>query len=296
MSGIGFIGLGAMGAGMARNILAKSGSLHTMAHRNRKVIDDLLSKGAVEHKSIGGLARACDVMIMCLPNSDVVERTIAEIRPSLRADQIIIDTGTSALPSTLRISQELAELDVRFAEAPLTGGAQQAEDGELGALVGASDEIFTKIQPVLSMCCSTVQHFGPVGAGARAKLINNYMVMGIAALVTEAFHTAADAGIDWSKFYDVVTRGSASSGVLHRIVGSAKDGDFGGYVFSVENAAKDMRYIADLLDEMGHNTPMSEAVHDLFQHAVQQGHGARRLSELLRPDIREKLFDKNWNG
>ena len=63
-----------------------------------------------------------------------------------------------------------------------------------------------------------------------------------------------------------------------------------GYVFSVENAAKDMRYIADMQQQQGHATPLSRAVHDLFQHAVEQGHGARRLSELLRPEIRTRLF------
>ncbi|WP_137701450.1 NAD(P)-dependent oxidoreductase [Marimonas lutisalis] len=292
MERIGFIGLGAMGAGMARNILAATGALHTMAHRDRGAIDGLLQDGAVEHENAAALARACDVVILCLPNSDVVERVVGEMMPVLRPGQAVIDTGTSALPSTLRLSEMLEDRGVAFAESPLTGGTQQAEAAQLGALVGASSENFARIEPILSLCCSTVQHFGPVGAGAKAKFVNNYMVMGIAALVAEAFHAAAEAGIDWSKLYDVVTRGSASSGVLDRIIGNAKDGDFRGYVFSVENAAKDMRYIAEMLDGMGRTTPLSAAVHDLFQRAEAQGHGALRLSELLRPEIRAELFGK----
>ncbi|GGO59046.1 3-hydroxyisobutyrate dehydrogenase [Roseovarius pacificus] len=287
---IGLIGLGAMGAGMGRNILARAGGLHALANRNRAVIDSLVAAGAVEHASAADLARACDVVVLCLPNSDVVEQVVNEMLPVLRPGQIVIDTGTSALPSTLKLAQTLSDKDVLFAEAPLTGGAQQAEEGQLGALVGASTEVFASVAPVLDLFCSSVQHFGPVGAGAKAKFVNNYMVMGIAALVTEAFHTAAEEGLDWGKLYDVVTRGSASSGVLDRVIGNAKDGDFMGYVFSVENAAKDMRYIADMQEQQGHATPLSRAVHDLFQHAVEQGHGARRLSELLRPEIRTRLF------
>ena len=287
---IGLIGLGAMGAGMGRNILARAGGLHALANRNRAVIDGLVAAGAVEHASAADLARACDVVVLCLPNSAVVEQVVDEMLPVLRPGQIVIDTGTSALPSTLKLAQTLSDKGVLFGEAPLTGGAQQAEEGQLGALVGAAPEVFARVAPVLDLFCSSVQHFGPVGAGAKAKFVNNYMVMGIAALVTEAFHTAAEEGLDWGKLYDVVTRGSASSGVLDRVIGNAKDGDFMGYVFSVENAAKDMRYIADMQEQQGHATPLSRAVHDLFQHAVEQGHGARRLSELLRPEIRTRLF------
>jgi 3-hydroxyisobutyrate dehydrogenase-like beta-hydroxyacid dehydrogenase len=135
-----------------------------------------------------------------------------------------------------------------------------------------------------------VRHFGPVGSGAKAKFINNYMVMGISALVTEAFAAAAEAGIDWGELHDVVQCGSAQSGVLERIMDKAREGDFSGYVFSVGNAAKDMRYIADYLGGAGRETPLLRAVHDLFQHADATGHGDRRISELLRPEIRDAIL------
>ncbi|MBF9059574.1 NAD-binding protein [Rhodobacterales bacterium HKCCSP123] len=287
---IGLIGLGAMGAGMGRNLLAKTGGLQTMAHRDRAVIEALVAEGATEHADAAAVAAASDVVVLCLPNSTVVESVLDQMAPVLRPGQVVIDTGTSALASTLALAERLAAQGVEFAEAPLTGGAQQAADGVLGALVGATPEGFARAAPVLSAFCERVEHFGPVGAGARAKFINNYMVMGIAALVTEAFRAAADEGIDWGQLHDVVQCGSANSGVLNRIMGKARDGDFSGYVFSVGNAAKDMRYIADYLESSGHDTPMSRAVHDLFQRAEAQGHGARRISELLRPEIRGALF------
>jgi 3-hydroxyisobutyrate dehydrogenase-like beta-hydroxyacid dehydrogenase len=290
---VGLIGLGAMGDGMGRNLLAKTGGLQTMAHRDRSVIEALVADGATEHPDAAAVARASDVVVLCLPNSTVVESVMEQMAPALRPGQMVIDTGTSALASTLALAQRLAALGVEFVEAPLTGGAQQAEEGILGALVGATPAGFARAEPVLSTFCARVEHFGPVGAGAKAKFINNYMVMGIAALVTEAFRAAADEGIDWGQLHDVVQCGSANSGVLNRIIGKAREGDFSGYVFSVGNAAKDMRYIADYLDGSGHGTALSRAVHDLFQRAEAQGHGDRRISELLRPEIRGALFGRS---
>jgi 3-hydroxyisobutyrate dehydrogenase-like beta-hydroxyacid dehydrogenase len=288
---IGFIGLGAMGFGMARNILAKHGQLATLANRSRDAINILLADGAVEHPDAATLAADTDMILLCLPNSKVVEQTIDAMVPSLRAGQTIIDTGTSSLASTLALSQRLVAMGVHFAESPLTGGQAQADQGILGALVGTTPETFARIAPVLDCFCATKQHFGPVGAGARAKFVNNYMVIGITALVTEAFHIAAETETDWAQLYDVVIRGSADSGVLRRIIGNAKDGDFGGYVFSVENAAKDMGYITEMTAALGRDTPLNHAIKDLLDRATMQGHGPLRLSELLRPEIRAQLFE-----
>ena len=287
---IGFIGLGAMGFGMARNILAKHGQLGAVSHRSRDAIDALVEMGAQDHPDMASLARHSDLILLCLPNSMVVEQTIAAMEPHLRPGQTLIDTGTSSLASTQAVHARLAAHGLEFAEAPLTGGQAQAAAGSLGALVGCAPETYHRIRPVLEMFCETAQHFGPVGAGARAKFINNYMVMGIAALVTEAFTLAAETGTDWEQLYDVVLRGSADSGVLRRIVGHAKEGDFGGYVFSVANAAKDMGYITEMTAQMGRDTALNHAVKALFDSAVEQGHGERRISELLRPEIRAALF------
>lgn len=288
---LGFIGLGAMGYGMAQNILAKHGQLSVVAHHAREAIDSLKARGAEEYPDAATLARNVDVILLCLPNSGVVEATIAAMDPCLRPGQTIIDTGTSALASTLALNDRLGARGLHFAEAPLTGGQQQAQEGALGALLGCNDATRVIVQPILDHFCATVQHFGPVGAGAKAKFINNYMVMGIAALVTEAFHLAAETETDWTQLYDVVIRGSADSGVLRRIISKAREGDYSGYVFSVENAAKDMGYITEMTASLGRDTALNHAVKALFDRATAQGFGPCRLSELLRPDIRAKLFD-----
>ncbi|MEO0773188.1 MAG: NAD(P)-dependent oxidoreductase [Pseudomonadota bacterium] len=290
MDRIGFIGLGAMGHGMAANILAQHGAVTVLGNTNRDPVEDLLSKGAVEAESPAALARACDVILLCLPNSDLVERVIHDMGDALGPGKTVIDTGTSSRQSTLTLHKTLQDRGVHFAESPLTGGTTQAQNAELGALVGAEEPVFERIEPILSMFCATVQHFGPVGSGAAAKFVNNYMVMGIAAVVLEAFHVARLTGSDWDKLYDVVIRGSADSGVFRRIIGNAKDGDYEGYVFSVENALKDMGYISEMNDGLGRNTALNRAIHAFFEDAVAQGHGPKLLSELMRPELGDTLF------
>ncbi len=286
---VGFIGLGAMGFGMASNLLAKGFGLSVIANRNRQPVEALLALGASESNSYEELAVASDVLILCLPDSDVVERVVAVLEPELRKGQILIDTGTSSLASTAKLAGRMEAIGVSFAEAPLTGGTKQAEAGELGALVGAEDAVFERIEPVLRAFCAAVQHFGPVGAGGRAKLVNNYMVLGIAALVLEAFHAADVAGADWAKLYDVVIRGSGDSGVFRRMIGGALEDDFKGYVFSVKAAHKDLRYITEMNEELGLATPLNKAVLDIFARAEAHGYGELMISELLRGNIRERL-------
>ncbi|MEL7281853.1 MAG: NAD(P)-dependent oxidoreductase [Pseudomonadota bacterium] len=293
MDRIGFIGLGAMGQGMASNILAKHGQVTVLGNRNRAPVDALVAQGAEEAQSPEHVAETCDVIILCLPNSDVVEDVITKMGQALRLGKILIDTGTSSRESTLTLAKTLQNRGVLFAEAPLTGGKTQAENGELGALVGAEDDVFQRIEPILQLFCASVQHFGPVGSGAAAKFVNNYMVMGVAAVVCEAFHIARLTDSDWGKLYDVVIRGSADSGVFRRIIGNAKDGDYEGYVFSVENALKDMGYISEMNTSLGRNTALNKAIHAFFYAAAEAGHGDKLLSELMRPEIGKTLFKKD---
>ncbi len=293
---IGFVGLGAMGSGMASNLLAKHGQLNIVCNRSRKPVDRLIKQGAKEFADYGDLASHSDLLILCLPNSEVVEAVVATMANGLEEGKILVDTGTSSLQSTQSVAEAMQGRGVHFAEAPVTGGIKQAATGELGALVGASPEVFDIIEPVLQNFCSSVQHFGPIGAGARAKFVNNYMVMGIVALVSEAFHIADMTGSDWDKLYDVVIRGSADSGAFRRIIGNARNGDFEGYVFSIEGALKDMTYITEMNASLGRATPLNMAVLDFFSNAAKAGHGDRLLSELLRPEVRETLFQPDFRN
>lgn len=281
---IGLIGAGLMGHGMAANFLKHGHAITVIAHRNRKPVDDLVSRGATEASDLAGIAMA-DVILLCLTTTDVVRGTIAGLKPHLRPGQIVLDAGTSAPDASRAIANELRSLGIAFSDIPLTGGPEQAEKGELGVLCGADETTFAAIRPLLSCVASTIRHLGPPGSGHTAKLISNYLVTGMVALVSDAFAAAHKAQIDWQDLYAVMLNGSGNSGVLRKMVAPALAGDFDGYRFSIANAAKDIAHYADLAERLGCGTHLSEAVAEVFAKAVETGHGGRNVSHLLDPAI-----------
>jgi len=270
-----------MGHGMVLNLLKGGHQVQVIAHRNRAPIVDLVTRGAREANRLEEIAQNCDYIVLCLSASKIVEDTISALKPDLREGHIIIDTSTSEPGSTRRLAGELAGLGVGFADAPLTGGPEQAASAELGVLCGASPEIFAIIFPLLSCFATTIRHMGPVGSGHAAKLISNFLVTGMITLVAQAFGTARKAGLDWRNLYEVMLNGSGNSGVLRKMVAPALDGDFEGYRFSLANASKDIGYFKMLANELGTETALADAVAAVFSAAIAQGHGQKNVSHLL---------------
>ncbi|CAN5344379.1 NAD(P)-dependent oxidoreductase [soil metagenome] len=284
---VGFVGTGLMGEGMAGHLLAKGHAVTVIAHRNRAPVEALKAKGAVEAKDLPDLAAASDVIFLCLTTSKVVEDTISKLKPSLRPGHIVVDTGTSAPEMTRRIARELAHLGVAYADAPMAGGPEQVAKGEVGVLAGSDDKTFAAITPLLTCYSSRIRHFGPPGSGHVAKLISNYLVTGMIALVAECFTAARASHVDWTDLYEVMQNGSGNSGVLRKMMDAALAGDFDGYKFSIANAAKDIGHYAELAEKLDLLTPLAEAVQDKFAEAVDTGHGGRNVSHLLDPAIDE---------
>ena len=283
---IGLVGAGMMGHGMAANLLKHGHEVSVIAHRNRGPVEDLVAKGAREATTLAEIA-AADVILLCVTTSKVVADSIAGLKPHLRQGQIIMDAGTSAPDATKRLAQELKAMGVGYADIPLTGGPEQAEQGVLGVLCGAEPETFARIEPLLACFATTIKHFGPPGSGHTAKLISNYLVTGMVALVAEAFGAARTVQIDWKDLYEVMLNGSGNSGVLRKMVEPALHGDFDGYRFAIANAAKDIGYYAELAEKLGCATRLTESVAEIFREAVETGHGGRNVSHLLDPAIDE---------
>jgi 3-hydroxyisobutyrate dehydrogenase-like beta-hydroxyacid dehydrogenase len=282
---IGFIGLGLMGSGMAGHLMAAGHELWLLAHRNRGFIDPLLARGASEAKDLAGLAKESEVIILCLTTAVVVEETVAGLKPHLRPGQIVIDTGTTEPQTTRRLARELGRLGVAYADAPMAGGPEQVAKKDVGALIGADDRTYQAIAPLVSCYASRLKHFGPPGSGHVAKLISNYLVIGMIGLVAEGFTAARKAQVDWKDLYEVMLNGSGNSGVLRKMMDAALAGDFDGYKFSLANAAKDIGYYSAMAQELGQLTPLTEAVEQIFAKAVATGHGGRNVSHLLDPAI-----------
>ncbi len=282
---IGFIGAGLMGHGMARNIVAKGFALTVLAHRNRTPIEDLLSRGAVEADSPAAVARASDIVFLCVPSSVQVEAVVHGengIMAGAHDGLIVVDSTTAEPSSTERVAKALATAGICFADAPLTRGPAQAHAGTLNTLVGADQATLEAIRPVLETFCENIFYIGPVGAGHKLKLINNFLSQGTAALIAEAVTTATKAGVDLHKLFEVVSEGGANSGVFQRmmpwVLGTGEDG----MLFQLKNGQKDVRYYTHLAEACGSTAFIGEAVHQTFTLACAQGEGESYVPALAR--------------
>jgi 3-hydroxyisobutyrate dehydrogenase-like beta-hydroxyacid dehydrogenase len=278
---IGFIGVGLMGQGMVVNLMKAGHELSVLAHRNRAPIDEVVSRGAQEARDLGELVRGAAIILICVSTAEAVETLVRSLLAHLEEGQIVIDATTSTPQVSRRLAAELARRNIRFADAPMTGGPEQVVAGEAGALVGADDATFQIIEPVLRSYCGRVAHFGPVGAGHTAKLISNYLACGMVMLIADSYGAARRANIDWKKLYEVQLQGSTNSGALKKMIGPALDGNFDGYRFSIANAAKDMRYYCDLAKTLGEITPLAQAAGRMLQAAAESGDGEQNVSRLL---------------
>jgi 3-hydroxyisobutyrate dehydrogenase-like beta-hydroxyacid dehydrogenase len=278
---IGLIGAGMMGRGMAASLLAHGHEIAFTVHHNREGLDALVAKGAREMKGPAELAAASDVILICVTTSKIVEQQIAALNPHLRRGMTVLDAGTSLPEATRAIARDLAAIGVSYADMPLTGGPEQAARGELGVLCGADDDTFRIIEPLLKSIATTVRHMGPVGSGHTAKLISNFLVTGMAALVAQGFAAARAAGLEWKPLYEVMLNGSGNSGVLRKMVEPALAGDFDGYKFSIANAAKDIGYYRELAARLGCEGDLAQAVALVFAEALETGDGGRCVSQML---------------
>ena len=282
--GIGFIGIGMMGHGMAKNLLAKGFPLALKVNRNRERAADLLAAGAAEAKSNADVAAHADVVILCVTGSPQVEEIVFGAQGLLEAARrglMVIDTSTAEPQSTARIRDALAAKGTTFVDAPLARTPKEAEEGRLNAMVGASDADFAAAKPVLAAFCENIFHVGPPGAGHTLKLVNNFMALTIAASIGEAFAVAAKAGVRLDKLFEVVSQGALNSNIFQMIAGGAIQGDLTRMKFSIANAAKDLRYYTHLAESLPVPSQIGEAVHQSYLQAVALGLGERLLPSMI---------------
>ena len=286
---IGFIGIGMMGHGMAKNLLAKGYRVHLKVNRDRSRLDDLFAAGASEAKTNADVARGADIVIICVTGSPQVEDIVFGVDGLLSAPRdglIVIDTSTAEPDSTTRVREALAAKGMKFIDAPLARTPKEAEEGRLNTMVGADDATFEQIRPVLAAFCENIFHVGPAGHGHVLKLVNNFLALSIAASTAEAFAAISRAGVSLEKFHQVISAGGVNSGVYKMIAENAVKGDFEGMKFSISNARKDLRYYTHMTEMLPVVSFMGEAVHQTFVHAVAQGYGDKLVPSLI--EVQEK--------
>jgi len=282
---VGFIGLGAMGVGMAANVAAAGYPLTIMGHTRREPVERLLALGATEVKTPAEMRALCDVIILCVTTSDAVEGIVTGEDGLLSAGDnpfLLIDCGTSRPDSTLALGATLAESGCSMMDVPLGKSSAAAESGTLNMMAGGSEADFNRAKPLLETMSENLFHVGGLGIGHRIKLINNGFSMAVACLAAEAMATARAGGVDLKWVRDVMVAGPNRSDFFEWMMASAVDGDETKLSFALKNGYKDMGYFNAMADEVGVDATLPRAAHARLAAAVEAGHGEEYIPALMR--------------
>ena len=202
---LGFIGLGVMGEPMCRNLARKSGRGVVAWDPRREPLDRLAADGVVAARSVAEVAGKAEIVFLSLPG----QSDIREVTKGLQGNTVV-DCSTAPVA----LARELS-LKMQFADAPVARTRQAAIDGTLSIMVGASDELFARIEPLLRCMASDVTHCGPPGAGQAVKLLNNMVLSVTVMALAEALAVAKASGaVDPRVLFETLMKGSADSFAL----------------------------------------------------------------------------------
>ncbi|WP_407193849.1 NAD(P)-dependent oxidoreductase [Bradyrhizobium sp. STM 3566] len=283
---VGIIGVGLMGHGVAKNVVARGGfPLAFLDHPGNQPVDDLIGLGAKACKTPGEIANASDVIILCVTGSPQVEAILTGetgVLSRLRRGTIIVDCSTALPDSTLRMAAAVEAAGGRFLDAPMTRTARHAEEGTLNLLVGGDEADLRSVCAVLASFTENVEHVGPVSFGHRLKLLHNYVSIGFMALLGEAAAQAAEAGVDPAIFVDVLAKGGGAGVALQRMAPAIVTGDVGAVPFFIGNALKDISYYQTMASHSGASKAIADGVGAAIAAVVESGHGQAYISDLAR--------------
>jgi 3-hydroxyisobutyrate dehydrogenase len=284
---VGFAGLGAMGRGMARN-LHRAGLLVAVWNRTAAPAGALAAELGVQASgSLVELARACDVVVLCVSaDADVLE-VVDGLLPGLQRGALVIDCSTVSGDTAREAARRLAAAGVEFLDAPVSGGVEGARDGTLAIMAGGPADAFERARPVLAAMGRTCTHFGPNGAGQAAKATNQILCAGVIQAVAEAMAFAKAQGLPLRELIDTLGQGAGSSWYfVNRAPNIVRDAFPPG--FRVRLHQKDLRICRDMAARFGVELPVIEHTLEQYSRLIELGHGDEDISVLFR--LKDALF------
>lgn len=264
---VGFIGLGAMGLGLAGNLIRKGFDV-TVWDIAPAAVDAMVAKDARRADSIAALARDVDVVCTMVPDAPDVKRValgddgiIAGARPGL----IYIDFSTVDPTTSRTVGAALAERGVRMLDSPVGRGVPEAEAGTVTFMVGGDAATLEEVRPILEAMSSEIMHIGDLGAGSTIKLVNNYLAAGMVAIISEAIAFGIKSGVSLEQIIALSDKTGTSNKVLNTVLpGKAFKADYKPG-FTSRLAAKDHRLAMNLARDLSLELPVGKAVLDILE-------------------------------
>ncbi len=290
---VGFIGLGIMGRGMARNLRAAGFPLYVY-NRTSARMTEIADSGAIATSSPADLAARCDIVITCVSDTpDVIavidgpEGVIAGMRPGT----LVIDMSTISPQATIELASKIGARGGSLLDAPVSGGSEGAAKGTLSIMVGGTATDFERALPVFSAMGKNIVHVGAQGAGQTVKLVNQILVVGNALAMSEALLFAQAGGVDVGKALAAVSGGAAGSWMLSNRGPQILNRDWRPG-FTIDLQQKDLRLVLEAADEVGVPLPGTALIFQLYRTLQRAGLGhegnhalVKALEQLARIEI-----------
>jgi 3-hydroxyisobutyrate dehydrogenase len=283
---VGFIGLGAMGRHMARNLL-KAGFPVVVYNRSRPGIDAVVEVGGVAAADPRAVGEQVWLLALCLPNSPEVREVLLGPRGALAgmpADGVVVDMSTIAPRAAQELAAACAERRVQYLDAPVSGGTVGAERGTLTIMVGGDPQAYERAQPVLQAVGKNLYHVGPSGMGQVIKLCNQLVYAAQMVAVAEAYAMGLRAGADPRLIYEILRRSTGNCTALETrapvkgVVPDSPASNNWAPGFMTDLMLKDLGLALDAGRQSGVPMFVTAAVEQLHRIATNSGHGRQDFS------------------
>jgi len=287
---IGFIGLGNMGAHMARNLIA-SGHPVTCFDVNPDSVKALTDSGAQSASCPAEVAAAADTVVTMLPASPHVRGVYCGadgIFSTVQPGTMLIDSSTIDPSTSLEMSQLAAKKSAVYMDAPVSGGVMKAKSGELSFMVGATEEEFAAAKGILTRMGTNVIHCGPVSTGQAAKICNN-MLLAICMIGTsETMNLGMNLGLDPKTLAHVINTSSGSNWAcsIYNPVPGVKDGtpacnDYKGG-FGTALMTKDLGLVQNAATATASPNPLGSLAHQIYRVLTNSGYAEKDFSSVYK--------------
>jgi len=284
----GIIGLGAMGAPMARN-LHQAGYLEVVWNRSPDKASQLAAElGVRVSDGPAALAAGCELVLLSVSANDDLLEVMRALLPGLRPGAVVLDTSTVSRETAI-VAAALAQ-PADFLDAPVSGGIEGARQGTLAMMIGGEAAAIERIRPVLNSIAARIEHMGPVGAGQATKAVNQVMAAGINQAVSEALAFAMALELPLEKVIEVVGSGAAGNWFLDHRGASMTQGDFDAG-FRVALHHKDLAICKQMAAQFDVALPLVEMTLIHYRRLMAAGFGDEDISALFRE--KQRLFDNS---
>lgn len=278
---VGFVGIGIMGSGMVRNLISAG---HHPTIWNRTAAKAQAIEGPLIADTPAAVGASASTTVICVSDTADVEEVVfgtQGVASGLAPGSLIVDCSTISPSATREFAARLADRDIAWVDAPVSGGSEGAAKGTLSIMVGGTNEDVARAMPLFEAMGSTITHVGELGAGQTVKIVNQILVVVNQLAVSEALLMAEAAGVDLEATLAAVTGGAAGSWMLANRGPQMINRDWSPG-FTIDLQQKDLRLVLDAADEMGVPIPGTALVFQLYRTLQQQGLGGEGNHALVK--------------